>query len=156
MAGVAIGLRDIRSPLSEWASQLRVAITTLEPTVVAIAKQELGEAVTEIKRISPVKTGRFRAGWKVIVQPGLRFAIATDPIDPRNGVHYASYVHRKGERGSPFWTTHAMPIVEDARQQINARVRVAMADMLRVQAAQRIAPSIPVARSLAARGRVRL
>ncbi len=148
MAGVRIGLGSVRGGLTEWAAQLRLASSQLEPTVAAIAKEELDTAVTVIKRLSPVKTGLFRRSWKVEQRTRLTFAIVdTAP--------YAEWVHKRGERGSPFWTTYALPEVEAANARIKVRVRDTLRDMLRARAVTKIAPSLPVVRSLAARGRLR-
>lgn len=136
MAGVVLRLPSLTGGgLAAYAQQLGVAARTLELTVAAITQDELDAAVDSIKRMSPVKTGLFRRSWKVLRTQALQFAVVD--LAP-----YASFVHRRGEKGSTFVETYAKPEIESAVRRIRVRIKEAMRDSVRAQSASSLAPNL--------------
>lgn len=137
MAGVVLRLPSLTSGggLAAWADQLGQAARGLELTVAAIAQDELEAAVGNIKRMSPVKTGLFRRSWKVLRTRALEFRVVD--LAP-----YASFVHRRGEKGQTFVETYAKPEIAAAVVRIRVRIKEAMRDAVRARAASGLAPGL--------------
>lgn len=157
MAGVRINARDLGGVLRQDAAMLRGLVKDVERQIPGIARERLNMAADVIRGRSPVKTGRFAGvrghlGWHVERRGLLEFAVSTDPVD-KYGRHYGSFVHRKGERGWPFWERHALPVVEDAEAQIGEQVQALIRQTVQSAGGRRVNASITPSRSLRAIGR---
>lgn len=136
MAGVVLRVPSLATgSLAGWADTLGVAARTLEITVATITQEELQAAVDSIKRMSPVKTGLFQRSWRVQRLAALSFAVID--LAP-----YASFVHRRGEKGTLFVDEYAKPEVESAVKRARVRIKEALRDTVRAQAASALAPSL--------------
>jgi hypothetical protein len=137
MPGVVLRLPSLSGAtnLAGWAEQLGISARTLQITAAAITQEELEAAVDNIKRISPVKTGLFRRSWRVLRTQALQFAVVD--LAP-----YASFVHRRGEKGTTFVEAYAKPEIESAVRRVRVRLKEALRDSVRAQAASALAPTL--------------
>ena len=136
MAGVVLRVPSLSgTSLAGWAQQLGVAARTLELTVATITQDELETAVVNIKKISPFKSGDFMRAWRVLRLASLSFAVV-------NLMDYAGWVHRRGEKGILFYEEYAKPEVDAAVRRARVRIKEALRDSVRAQAASSLAPSI--------------